>query len=216
MGLRSQHAVSCAAHIASLALAAPDILRICQRHGGATPQLNGAIADCYSRLTAAGYFDATRRAPPPVDKGEQPLPATCAEFIPHFAETSAAGLQGVVSAAIDGVAMVTWRAAAVAESDEEAVRVASLTGPGSGAFMSAVPTERALTLPDAAFRHAVRLRLGLPPCDRMPQRCPAARRFLAMRGTSSPAPPPAAAPSPGATTALSTRLRRWRRRRGRG
>jgi hypothetical protein len=41
----------------------------------------------------------------------------------------------------------------------------------SGAWMLAMPTESATSLPDEAYRIAARLRLGLPPAERLPEKC---------------------------------------------
>jgi hypothetical protein len=50
-------------------------------------------------------------------------------------------------------------------------RLLSCKGKNAGAWLLAIPMDQSSVLPNAAYRTAFRLRLGLPPVDVMPVRC---------------------------------------------
>ena len=160
LGLRSQRASAPVAFLSSLAQAAPDILRI-KAQVGPTPQLDACIVEAYECIVETGYFTRSRR------EDAVQLPPEPGDFLQHFQE-GATHLRHLLLADIE--------AAQAARLYQEAdgvtrARMLSSAGYGAGAWLTAVPTETALTMSDESYQLAWRLRLGIPPYDDLPERC---------------------------------------------
>jgi hypothetical protein len=163
LGLRSQSATAPVAHLSSLALAASDITRVqSAAHGAPVLSTDAAISDSYTRLRHTGYFDRPRK------EEEKQLPSNPSSFLDLFVEGGARGLQHAVLADIE---LSDFRSLLDAGTEEDRARLLSCSEPGSGAWITAVPSEQEYRMSDAGYRFAVRLRLGLPPVDSLPQAC---------------------------------------------
>lgn len=162
LGLRSMAPLAPAAFLASVAQSTGDINAMATRTTVAVSTIPTALraAECYDGLARDGVvFEALQ------------LPNTAHGFW----ETTASSLprelkhlQRGFTRFLEGAKVTAWARRLTAF---DRCRQHSLCGPHASAWLTALPTEPALTMSDAAFGAATRLRLGLPPMDDLPARC---------------------------------------------
>ena len=146
-----------AAYLAGLAATAPDLARVIPPHHIPSLSAIGHAGACLDTLRAAGLTE---------DDGLPPTAEACLD--PEWAPPRR--LQAVLTTAV-----LRRRWLALLESTADPLEQASIRSHGSqgaAALLHAIPTERALQVPDDAMRAALRMRIGLDPVNNLPHACP--------------------------------------------
>jgi hypothetical protein len=170
LGMRSLHSATHAGYLSSLSQSSPLINSTIfpDRTDAPSPgwptqlqQQHEAVKLCHSFLIENKVNTASSSL----------LPPTPAEVWDHFGINGAGkGTQRQLMQRVDKTLFKALEQS-FTNSPTDLSRIASLCRPGSGYFLSVLPTEPALALNDVQMRHAIMMRLGLPPRPDMPSHC---------------------------------------------
>ena len=174
-GLRSTERSSPPAYWSALAQAAPELLLFANKMktssdassqpppsllDSSRPFVN-ALSDCHKFMVQNGV----------VPLKDDLLPLNYKGYWQFYGTKSPGrGLQRLLSSTIES----SMAASLLTKADKDfrtKARLRSTRGKGAGAWLTTLPVTPALTLSDAHFRVACRLRLGLPPHDHLPRYC---------------------------------------------
>ena len=163
-GLRSVRMISPAAYWASIARAAPYILkfvpdRLQFLRGEVKVDMLEDVKSCHHALCSM-IKDVPKELVPPDPVNIWGL---------YGQGAVSQGLQKALSALIDDRIAADYGTARARRCDKQ--RMISCSARNSGAWLMAIPSSPAVTLTDSDFQYAARHRLGLPPQHNLPANC---------------------------------------------
>jgi hypothetical protein len=117
-------------------------------------------------------FDSNKRALPPTDDDDSLLPGTFDEFAGAYAKEPIRKLQAAIVKKIEGHRVRMHSMSVTSNNDRlQKARTLSSTGKYARTWLTTMPTCHDLFLEDGAYTKALRLRLGMPPTENMPDLC---------------------------------------------